>query len=133
MGSDIDQLGQGCEEAAVQKLHGVFTVTHDMDVAERFYAAAQGLPQRLRDGARWCQFRLGTVNVARGAPGEAIPGAIRSITVSESRDLDSAGFRVAQAGGAVPSRRDMGSHGTGLTRADPDHNLFQLYARSTAA
>lgn len=121
------------DAARIDRVHGVYTVIRDMDAAERFYAAALGIAPRFRDGARWCQFRLGEVNFALGSPEEAAPGAAGSIAVFETTELDAAAARVTVAGGAVLSRRDMGAHGIVLTCADPEQNLFQLFSRSPAA
>ena len=114
------------DTARTDRVHGIYTVIRDMDGAQRFYAAALGIAPRFRDGARWCQFRLGEVNFALGSPEEASPGAAGSIAVFETAELDAAATRVAEAGGAVLSRRDMGAHGIVLTCADPEQNLFQF-------
>lgn len=114
------------------RLQSVYTVIRDMDGAERFYRAALGLEPAFRDGARWCQFRLGDTSFALSSPEEAAPGASGSIAVFRVEDLDDAGRRVTAAGGTLLGRRDMGDHGAVLTCADPEGNLFQIFARGGA-
>ncbi len=126
-------MASQADAARIDRVHGVYTVIRDMDAAERFYAAALGIAPRFRDGSRWCQFRLGEVNFALGAPEEAAAGAAGSIAVFETMEPDAAAARVAEAGGTVLSRRDMGAHGIVVTCADPEQNLFQLLSRSPAA
>lgn len=116
----------------LSRMQSVYTVIRDMDAAERFYAAALDLAPSFRDGARWCQFRLGDANFALSSVEEAAPGATGSVAVFEADDLDTAARRVTEAGGAALSRRDMGTHGAVLTCADPEGNLFQIFARNAA-
>ena len=113
-------------------MQSVYTVIRDMDAAERFYAAALDLTPAFRDGARWCQFRLGNVNFALSSAEEAAPGAAGSVAVFEAADLGAAAARVEAAGGAALARRDMGDRGAVLTCADPEGNPFQIFARSGA-
>ena len=113
-------------------LRSVYTVIGDMDEAQRFYSEALGLSLAFRDGARWCQFRCGETSFALSAPEEAVPGASGSVPVFEAANLDEAASRVEAAGGTLLGRRDMGTHGTVLSCADPEGNPFQIFARAAA-
>jgi predicted enzyme related to lactoylglutathione lyase len=114
------------------RMRSVYTVVRDMDGAEGFYRAALGLAPGFRDGSRWCQFSLGETGFALSSADEAAPGAAGSVAVFEAEDLDAAAARVQAAGGTLHGRRDMGSHGAVLTCADPEGNLFQIFARQAA-
>ena len=76
----------------------------------------------------------GTVDLAAREIGTAPTpsGTILRIVDFPPAPADAA-TRVAEAGGAVLSRRDMGAHGVVLTCCDPEQNPFQFVSRSPAA
>lgn len=111
----------------IQRIQSVYTVVRDMDRAQAFYQQALDLPLSFRDGAAWCQFKVGTTNVALSSPAEAAAGAQGSVIVFETTEADAVAERIARLGGRQVARRDMGSHGMVLTFTDPENNPFQLF------
>ena len=49
--------------------------------------------------------------------------------VFDATDVDALALRIERLGGRHLSSRDMGSHGSVATFADPENNLFQLHVR----
>ena len=112
-------------------VQNVYVVAGDMDRAAHFYAHALGLTEKFRDGARWTQYKVGSGNFSLASAEEAGRGAATGATpVFETDTLEETIAAVEQAGGRIVASRDMGSHGRTATCADPDGNIFQLFARS---
>ena len=63
------------------------------------------------------------------SPGEAAQGARGSVVVFDTTDLAALVQRIERLGGRHLATRDMGSHGSVATFADPETNLFQLHVR----
>jgi predicted enzyme related to lactoylglutathione lyase len=108
----------------------VYTVANDMDLMRAFYAEAMELPLAFRDRDKWCQFKAGQVAFALSSPAEAARGARGSVIVFDATDVSAFAQRIEWLGGRHLSSRDMGSHGSVATFADPENNLFQLHVRS---
>jgi predicted enzyme related to lactoylglutathione lyase len=106
---------------------GVYMVVKDMDRAQRFYEDALGLVTKFRDRSAWCQFNTGNVSFSLSSPEEA-GGRAQGVVVIVFKAEQLAGIRqqVEDAGGTFRALRDMGSHGTIATFADPDGNDFQV-------
>jgi predicted enzyme related to lactoylglutathione lyase len=62
-------------------------------------------------------------------PSEAAQGARGSAIVFDAIDVAAFPQRIQRFGGRHLSGRDMGSHGSVATFADPENNLFQLHVR----
>ena len=110
-------------------VRSVYTVASDMDLMRAFYEEALELPLAFRDGDNWCQFKAGQVSFAVSSPSEAAQGARGSVIVFDAIDVASLAQRIARLGGRHLWSRDMGSHGSVATFADPENNLFQLHVR----
>jgi predicted enzyme related to lactoylglutathione lyase len=111
-------------------IRSVYTVANDMDLLQRFYVGALGLQLAFRDRDSWCQFKIGQVSFALCSPSEAAQGARGSVIVFDAIDLPVFSQRIERLGGRHLSSRDMGSHGSVATFADPENNLFQLHVRA---
>jgi predicted enzyme related to lactoylglutathione lyase len=107
----------------------VYTVAHDMDLMRAFYGGALEFPLAFRDHDSWCQFKTGPLTFALSSPSEAAPGARGSVLVFDAADPAFFTQRIERLGGRHLSSRDMGSHGSVATFADPENNLFQLHIR----
>ena len=107
----------------------VYTVASDMDLMRAFFEEALELPLAFRDRDNWCQFKAGQVSFALSSPSEAARGARGSVIVFDAIDLAAFVPRIERRGGRHLSSRDMGSHGSVATFADPENNLFQLHVR----
>jgi predicted enzyme related to lactoylglutathione lyase len=107
----------------------VYTVANDMDLMQAFYAGALELPLAFRDRDSWCQFKAGQISFALSSPLEAARGARGSVIVFSATDVAAFAQRIERLGGRHLSSRDMGSHGSVATFADPENNLFQLHVR----
>ena len=110
-------------------IRSVYTVSKDMDLMQAFYEGALQLPLAFRDRDNWCQFKSGQVSFALSSPSEAATGARGSVIVFEASDLAALAQRIERLGGRHLSSRDMASHGSVATFADPENNLFQLHVR----
>jgi predicted enzyme related to lactoylglutathione lyase len=110
-------------------IRSAYTVAKDMDLMQAFYEGALELPLAFRDRDNWCQFKAGQVSFALSSPAEAAKGAEGSVIVFEASDLAVLSQRIERLGGRHLSTRDMGSHGSVATFADPENNLFQLHVR----
>lgn len=117
----------------VQKIQSVYLRTERMDELHAFYETAVGLAPAFRDGNRWSQFRVGNTNFALSAPEEAAPVEGAAVVVFEVDDLQAATDRITGGGGRALGARDMGAHGTVATFADPDNNIFQVFAKARTA
>lgn len=113
-----------------QKIQSVYLKTQRMDVLQGFYENALGLTPAFRDGNRWSQFRVGTTNFALSSPEEGAPAAAGAVIVFEVDDLALATEQIARNGGRLMDSRDMGAHGSVSTFADPDENIFQVFAKA---
>jgi predicted enzyme related to lactoylglutathione lyase len=111
-------------------IRSVYTVANDMDLLQRFYEGALELPLAFRDRDNWCQFKAGQISFALSSPSEAAQGARGSVIVFDAVDLLAFAQRIERLGGQHLSSRDMGSHGSIATFADPESNLFQLHVRA---
>jgi predicted enzyme related to lactoylglutathione lyase len=100
-----------------------------MDLMRVFYGGALELPLAFRDQDKWCQFKAGLLSFALSSPSEAAPGARGSVIVFDAADLALFTQRIERLGGRHLSSRDMGSHGSVATFADPENNPFQLHVR----
>lgn len=118
---------------SIQQIQSVYTVVRDMDRMQSFYAEGLGLATQFRDGDAWCQFGVGSARFALSSAAEAAAGAQGSVLVFEADDLDATRARIEQAGGRFLVQRDMGAHGMVLTFADVEDNLFQVFAKASAA
>jgi predicted enzyme related to lactoylglutathione lyase len=107
----------------------VYTVANDMDLMQAFYAGALELPLAFRDRDNWCQFKAGSVPFALSSPSEAARDARGSMIVFAGTGIAAIAQKIEQLGGKQVSSRDMGSHGSVATFADPENNLFQLHIR----
>jgi predicted enzyme related to lactoylglutathione lyase len=114
----------------IKSLQNVYVVAEDMERMASFYGDALGLELKFRDGERWTQFRLGAGNFSLASPAEAGAGTTGAVPVFEVEDLDHAAARVAEGGGTVSERRDMGAHGLSARCTDPAGNRFQLFQRA---
>jgi predicted enzyme related to lactoylglutathione lyase len=110
-------------------VRSVYTVASDMDLMRAFYEEALELPLAFRDRDNWCQFKAGPVPFALSSPSEAAQGARGSVIVFDAIDLAAFAPRIERLGGRHLSSRDMGSHGSVATFADPENNLFHLHVR----
>jgi predicted enzyme related to lactoylglutathione lyase len=110
-------------------VRSVYTVASDMDLMRAFFEEALELPLAFRDRDNWCQFKAGQVSFALSSPSEAARGARGSVIVFDATDVDALALRIERLGGRHLSSRDMGSHGSVATFADPENNLFQLHVR----
>jgi predicted enzyme related to lactoylglutathione lyase len=110
-------------------VRSVYTVANDMDLLQVFYERALELPLTFRDRSNWCQFKAGQVSFALSSPSEAAKGARGSVIVFDAIDVAAVAQRIERLGGQHLSSRDMGSHGSVATFADPENNLFQLHVR----
>jgi predicted enzyme related to lactoylglutathione lyase len=108
----------------------IYTVAHDMDLMQAFYAQALELPLAFRDRDNWCQFKAGPVAFALSSPAEAAQGARGSVIVFDATDVAAFAQRIERLGGRHLASRDMGAHGRVATFADPENNFFQLHVRS---
>jgi len=105
---------------------GVYVVVEDMDRAQRFYENALGLVTKFRDRSSWCQFDTESVSFSLSSPEEAAGRAQSVVVVFKTGQLAGIRQQVEDAGGTFRALRDMGSHGTIATFADPDGNDFQV-------
>ena len=110
-------------------IRSVYTVANDMDLMHAFYEGALELPLAFRDRDSWCQFKAGQISFALSSPSEAAQGARGSVIVFDAIDVAAFAQRIERLGGRHVSSRDMGSHGSVATFADPENNLFQLHVR----
>jgi predicted enzyme related to lactoylglutathione lyase len=110
-------------------VRSVYTVAQDMDLMHAFYGEALELPLAFRDRDKWCQFKAGLVSFALSSSSEAAAGARGSVVVFDAADVALFMQRIERLGGRHLSSRDMGSHGSVATFADPENNLFQLQVR----
>ena len=113
----------------LSSVRSVYTVASDMDLMRAFYEEALELPLAFRDRDKWCQFKAGPVAFALSSRSEAAEGARGSVIVFDAIDLAAFAPRIERLGGRHLSSRDMGSHGSVATFADPENNLFQLHVR----
>jgi predicted enzyme related to lactoylglutathione lyase len=107
----------------------VYSVASNMELMRAFYEEALELPLAFRDRDNWCQFKAGQVAFALSSPSEAANGARGSVIVFDAVDVAVVAQRIERLGGRHLSNRDMGSHGSVATFADPENNLFQLHVR----
>jgi predicted enzyme related to lactoylglutathione lyase len=112
-------------------IRSVYTVANDMDLMQAFYAEALELPLAFRDHDNWCQFKVGQFAFALSSPSEAATGARGSVVVFGATDVAALAQRIERLGGLHLSSRDMGSHGSVATFADPENNLFQIHVRQS--
>lgn len=110
----------------VAGIGGIYVVVEDMDRAQRFYEKALGLVTKFRDKSSWCQFDTGNVSFSLSSPEEAGGRAQGAVVVFKAGQLADVRQQVEDAGGTFRAVRDMGSHGTVVTFADPDGNDFQV-------
>jgi len=110
-------------------IRSVYTVACDLDLMQAFYERVLELPLAFRDGDNWCQFKAGQVSFAVSSPSGAAQGARGSVIVFDAIDVASLAQRIARLGGRHLSSRELGSHGSVATFADPENNLFQLHVR----
>ena len=110
-------------------VRSVYTVANDMDLMHAFYEGALELPLAFRDRDNWCQFKAGQVSFALSSPLQAARGARGTVIVFAATDVAAFAQRIERRGGRHISSRDMGSHGSVATFADPENNLFQLHVR----
>src|SRR5258708_2272054 len=120
---------QGGRKMPLGAIRSVYTVASDMDLMCAFYEEALEPPLAFRDRDNWCQFKAGPVAFALSSPSEAAKGARGSVIVFDAVDVAVVVRRIEQLGGRHLSSRDMGSHGSTATFADPENNLFQLHVR----
>jgi predicted enzyme related to lactoylglutathione lyase len=111
------------------RIQNVVYATRDMERSRSFYEAVLGGRQKFADGDRWTQYDFGGRNFSLGSPEEARLPEGGACIVFEVAELDVHARCIAQSGGRVIERRDMGPHGTVLIAADPDGNIFQLWQR----
>ncbi|WP_426440345.1 VOC family protein [Bradyrhizobium genosp. P] len=110
-------------------IRSVYTVAHDMDLMQAFYAGALELPLAFRDRDNWCQFKAGQISFALSSSSEAAQGSRGSVIVFDAADVAPFAQQIERFGGHFLSSRDMGSHGSLATFADPENNVFQLHVR----
>jgi predicted enzyme related to lactoylglutathione lyase len=110
-------------------VRSVYTVANDIDRMQVFYAEALELPLAFRDQDNWCQFKAGPVAFALSSASEAAKDARGSVVVFDATDVAAAAARIERLGGRHLATREMGTHGSVATFADPEGNLFQLHVR----
>ena len=110
-------------------VRSVYTVVRDMDLMRAFYEEALQFPQAFRDRDNWCQFKAGPIAFALSSVSEAAKDARGSVIVFDATDVAPVAARIVRLGGRHIASRDMGSHGSVATFADPEGNLFQLHVR----
>jgi predicted enzyme related to lactoylglutathione lyase len=115
----------------IDAVRSVYTVANDMDLMQAFYAEALELPLAFRDRDNWCQFKVGQLAFALSSPSEAATGPRGSVLVFGATDVVQLAHRIERLGGLHLSSRDMGSHGSVATFADPENNLFQIHVRQS--
>lgn len=113
------------------RIQNIYLIASDTERLKRFYEEAFQFPVKFADGTRWVQFSVGGANIAIAAPEEAPEGAKGPIVVFEVADIISASESAINAGARPLGERDMGSHGRTAAFADPEGNVFQLFARQT--
>jgi predicted enzyme related to lactoylglutathione lyase len=118
---------------AVRRIRSAYVVVTDMDRAQSFYEGLLGKPPAFRDREAWSQFKLDGAALALSSPDEAATGATGAVIVFDADDLDGAVERVQHLGGRCLGMRDMGAHGRVMSAADPDGNVFQIFAASSKA
>ncbi|MFV3074905.1 VOC family protein [Niveispirillum fermenti] len=114
----------------IRRIQNIYVVAHDMERMAGFYGQALGAVLKFRDGDAWTQFGLGGGNFALASPAEAGAGDKGATVTFEADDPDAVAAAVEQAGGRILDRRNMGGHGRTVTCADPEGNVFQLFARA---
>jgi predicted enzyme related to lactoylglutathione lyase len=96
-----------------------------------FYERLLGQGPEFTDGDRWAQFRFGGSVLALAGEDESFAADRRGWTVTfEVDDLEAAEAALAEVGGTVRERRDMGDHGRAVVLSDPVGNLLVLWARA---
>jgi predicted enzyme related to lactoylglutathione lyase len=110
-------------------IRSLYTVANDMDRMQAFYEGALELSLAFRDRDNWCQFEAGPVSFALSSSSEAAQGARGSVIVFDAINVAAVAERIERLGGRQLSSRDMGTHGSVATFADPENNLFQLHVR----
>jgi predicted enzyme related to lactoylglutathione lyase len=110
-------------------IRSVHMVAREMDLMCAFYEEALGLQLAFRDRDKWCQFKAGPVPFALSSLSEAAPAVHGSVIVFGTTDAAAFAERIERLAGRHLSSRDMGSHGSVATFADPENNLFQLHVR----
>jgi predicted enzyme related to lactoylglutathione lyase len=113
----------------MNKVRSCYVVAKDITTLIPFYEALLATKLQFQDGSKWAQFPSDTGRFAISSPEEAARPGLSSVVVFEVADLAQAEAEVARQGGRVLHRRDMGSHGTTVTFADPEGNVAQLFAK----
>src|SRR5260370_22655106 len=106
---------------SLSAIRSVYTVANDMDLMHAFYEGALELPLAFRDRDNWCQFKAGQVSFALSSPTEAAKCARGSVIVFDAIDVAVFAQRIERLGGRHLSNRDMDSHGSVATLANPDN------------
>lgn len=114
------------------RVNNVFYAADDMAASRKFYEGVLGIDVKFADGDRWAQYDLGDTRFALGAERERLIDMRGAAVVFEVATLEACEQRVAEFGGRVLERRDMGTHGTTLVIADPAGNVSCLLVRGVA-
>lgn len=115
----------------IRRIQNIYVVAHDMERMAGFYQQALGAGLKFRDKDNWAQLSIGGGNFALASPAEAGAGDKGATVTFEADDPDAAAADIERLGGRVLGRRDMGSHGRTVTCADPEGNVFQLFAKGS--
>ncbi|MFV3126152.1 VOC family protein [Niveispirillum sp. KHB5.9] len=113
----------------IRRIQNIYVVAGDMDRMAGFYQQALGAGLKFRDGGNWTQLSIGGGNFALASAVEAGAGDKGATVTFEADDPDAVAADVERLGGRILGRRDMGSHGSIVTCADPEGNVFQLFAK----
>ncbi|SDY35115.1 hypothetical protein SAMN05518854_101858 [Variovorax sp. YR266] len=117
----------------ITRIQNVYTVVRNMQESREFYRTALGLSVKFEDRLEWCQFGVGGSNFALSSIAEGPLNSRGSVVVFEAPSLEGIESRVRAAGGTLMASRSMGAHGSVMTFADPEKNLFQVFAKSSQA
>lgn len=118
---------------SIEKIRFTYFIVEDMDKAVSFYRDGLGLRLKFQDGARWAEFDAGNGTVlALSSPEECGLGVAGPVVVFQADDAEAAAAGLAEDGGSIVARRDMGGHGRLVAVRDPSGNVFQLFDKRTA-
>ncbi len=115
------------------KIQNVYQVTRDMSRSLSFYRDLLGMKVKFQDGEKWAQLDAQGARFALSSPEEAGAAAASStVIVFEVDNLGPVRAALEAAGAPILATRDMGNHGSAITSRDPDGNIIQFFARSSA-
>ena len=113
----------------IKGLRNVYYIARNMDRTVAFYRDALELKLKFQDRDQWAQFDAAGTNFSLSSPAETVRGESGAVAVFEVTDSERMARRVAEGGGRVIERRDMGEHGRVVTFCDPEGNVLQMLER----